>query len=247
MVDRISITTSRIVTRNSSNAVTFDTNDKYIKTVSSGAFKVGGLARGPCLVGFAVENNDQFFDYHQNKGFTTLLNRPATNLTPGTALALEFFVPSHNFSSSVYSASFSASNIGQLNLGGVRIPPASLSGATITNTAQTTSNVVFLNRRESPSDSWSFVTSGKVIYQSLQFTDGIFNVTTSAYLLDVDLLSPAVSARSTSYYYRLSLTSSWNNTMQAGGSSANYGTAEYRVVGPSVGRPPVELDLDVTL
>lgn len=226
--------------------MTFDTNDKYIKTVSSGAFKVGGLARGPCLVGFAVENNDQFFDYHQNKGFTSLLSRPATTLTPGTALALEFFVPSHNFSSTTYSASFSASNIGQLNFGAIRIPPASLSGASINNNGQTTSNVVMLNRRESPSDNWSFVTSGKVIYQTLYWTENSINVSGSAYLLNVDLLNFAASGRSTSYYYRLSVSSSWNNTMLAGGNYANYGAQSYRVAGPSVGRPPAELDLDVT-
>ena len=229
--------------------MTFDTNSKYFKTVTNGDFEVGGLARGPCLVGYGQQNNDQFFDYHQNKGFTCMINRSGTTLGPGSSFTINYFVPSHAFTSKLYSATFSTTLIGQLNIGGQRVPPSYKASTTYTNIGATTSNVVTLYRRESTADSWSSVDTGQVIWQRRQWSQsefGGFSIDAYGYVLDVDILQAAVSGRSTSYYYKVELPNTWNNTMQSAGSSANFGTAVYDFESPSVGRAPEELDLAVT-
>lgn len=246
MVDRISISTNRIITRDSSNNVTFDTNSKYFKTVTNGNYEVGGLARGPCLVGYGRENNDQFFDYHQNKGFTCLMSRSGVTLVPGASFNMEFFVPSHNMPSALYQATLNTYFIGQINGGGTRVPRPVISNTTYTNFGATTSNVVTLYRRESTSDSWASIDTGKVQRQRAQYTYDGFSITNDYYLLDVDVVQAAVSGRSTSYYYKILLPNTWNNTMQYAGTAVNYGTLSYWMYTPSVGRAPEELDLAVT-
>ena len=245
MVDRISISTSRIITRDSSGTTTFDTNKKYFKTVQNGDFEVGGIQRGPCLVGYAEPNNDQFYDFHQNKGFTTMISRSSVQLVPGVAFTINLFVPSHAYASKSYSASHSTYYIGRINGGGAQFPHGVT--PTITTLGSTSSSVATLHRRASTSASWSSIDTGQVYYYSASFTASGTTWTLLYYEIGIDLLQAAVNGRGTSYYYRLSLPSTWNSTMQnASGQSTNYGSAGHRTLIPSVGREPTQLDLTVT-
>lgn len=51
MVDRISITTGRIITRDANNNVTFDSNDEYMRTDTNGQFQAGGHFSVPVVYG----------------------------------------------------------------------------------------------------------------------------------------------------------------------------------------------------
>ncbi len=51
MVERVSINSERILLRNSSNQISFDTRRNYIKQDPSGVFKVGGYSNTPTVYG----------------------------------------------------------------------------------------------------------------------------------------------------------------------------------------------------
>jgi hypothetical protein len=253
LVDKVSISTNRIVTRNSSGTIKFDTNEKYFRTVTNGNYEVGGIARGPCVVGYGTNGNDQFFDFHQNKGFTTLLSRSGITITPYADFTMEFFVPSHAHSSGTYSASMSTTNIGYLDGGGVVVPRDALGNATFTTYAQTSNNAVTLYRRESPSDNWTSVYSDKLKYITASFTSaswGSSTYTRSYYYPDIYFPDDARYYRSTSMYYKVDIPVSWvqnfyytANSQFAGNA---FGTKPFWMHIPSVGRAPTELDIEVT-
>ena len=64
MVERVNITSNRILLRGSDNKITFDTSRNYIKQDPSGTLKVGGYATTPSVYGYTSAN---IFD-HQNGG-----------------------------------------------------------------------------------------------------------------------------------------------------------------------------------
>jgi len=64
MVERVKITSDRILLRGSDNKLLFDTERKYIKQDPSGTLKVGGYATTPSVYGYTSAN---IFD-HQNGG-----------------------------------------------------------------------------------------------------------------------------------------------------------------------------------
>jgi hypothetical protein len=64
MVERVNITSNRILLRGSDNKITFDTGRNYIKQDPSGTLKAGGYATTPSVYGYTSAN---IFD-HQNGG-----------------------------------------------------------------------------------------------------------------------------------------------------------------------------------
>jgi len=64
MVERVKITSDRILLRSSDNKLVFDTERKYIKQDPSGTLKVSGYATTPSVYGYSGAN---IFD-HQNGG-----------------------------------------------------------------------------------------------------------------------------------------------------------------------------------
>jgi hypothetical protein len=62
VVDRISITTSRIICRDASGNTTFDSNDSYMRTDSNGQFLAGGLLEVPVIVGKGTASNIGLLD-----------------------------------------------------------------------------------------------------------------------------------------------------------------------------------------
>ena len=64
MVERVKITSDRILLRGSDNKLIFDTERKYIKQDPSGTLKVGGYATTPSVYGYTSAN---IFD-HQDGG-----------------------------------------------------------------------------------------------------------------------------------------------------------------------------------
>lgn len=64
LVDRIQIESNRIRTRNNVGGVTFDSNDKYLKTTSSGNFKFAGYRRQSRNVPVMNDNTSNYQSTH---------------------------------------------------------------------------------------------------------------------------------------------------------------------------------------
>lgn len=60
MVDRVSISTNRIICRDSSSNVTFDTNRQYLKSDVNGDFEAGGVLQAPVVYGSGLAS-DMFY------------------------------------------------------------------------------------------------------------------------------------------------------------------------------------------
>jgi hypothetical protein len=70
-VERLSITSSRIITRDSSNNTTFDTERRYLKSDSSGQLLAGGFTRAPIVAGSSGTN---LYDHVGAGGFIVNLS-----------------------------------------------------------------------------------------------------------------------------------------------------------------------------
>ncbi|NDB57406.1 hypothetical protein EB001_03035 [bacterium] len=80
MVERIRVTSSRIITRNSSSNITFDTDRRYLKSDSSGQLLAGGYTRAPIVAGSSGTN---LYDHTNAGGFIV-------NLSTEIAIPQEF-------------------------------------------------------------------------------------------------------------------------------------------------------------
>ena len=70
-VERIKLTGSRIITRNSSSNITFDTERRYLKSESTGQLLAGGYTRAPIVAGSSGTN---LYDHTGAGGFIVNLS-----------------------------------------------------------------------------------------------------------------------------------------------------------------------------
>lgn len=236
LVDRISITKTRIITRNSAGTVKFDTNKNYLKPDSGGVFKVGGTTAGPCPIGIADSSRDLMVNNSENKGFTTLISRTASDFTRSMSsdFVVTYFVPSHSHTSST---------IGRTAVGGLN--PERYPNRSLTLLGTTSQNVCTLYRRSTPSASWSSVATGTIKHYR-QSSDYIYpsyyGVTSHFYEPQIDMVARSVTDKANPYYYKFVVNSNWGSYI----SSSESGYEESSIYLPSVGRPLISLGLVVT-
>lgn len=69
--ERIRITPQEFKTTNADGQTTFSTNNKYFKTTSTGAFKVGGFERAPFVAGFEYSQDKTWLGGYLQRGVIT--------------------------------------------------------------------------------------------------------------------------------------------------------------------------------
>lgn len=85
-IERIKITTSNITTRNSSNAITFNSDYQYIKS-GGGQFVTGGQLSAPIFIGH-VDQGGSYVNNYQNYSGLQVTGVDSGNLAVGTGFTL---------------------------------------------------------------------------------------------------------------------------------------------------------------
>ena len=87
MVERIKITSNRILCKDTSGNITFDTNRQYLKYDTNGAFKAGGLIEAPAIVGAVSSGSNSVVYKPEYTGYPVVrrFNSQADNGSNGLA------------------------------------------------------------------------------------------------------------------------------------------------------------------
>jgi hypothetical protein len=91
LVNKVEITPSRIITRDSSGNSTFDTNNLYLKTDPTGSMQIGGYTQVPGYRAYFLYTQEGIIYYPENTGYAMTLGDchnyngtvPATNAASG--------------------------------------------------------------------------------------------------------------------------------------------------------------------